>query len=264
MYHLAFKHSEKALGVDGGSMNDGAAIEQYTYTNDDRFHWYVTPSGDKQQLVNRRSGKCLALSAETSTASITQKTCADVSTQQFVFNPSSGLQVIYATTGKAIEVQGSSTANDARVVQAADGAWNLNRQLRLTPVIAGEPHRLKFSHITTEAACGDYYWYDIAQPNGKPLKKPADSFVQLIFAGGKQTPTGADLNPFIAQQVSGNKVAIDPTYGLNDDAATAAGSCSASCVRVSSASLAGQCCSCNGVRKTFSRSTWNASTYLCQ
>jgi hypothetical protein len=35
--------------------------------------------------------------------------------------------------------------------------------------------------------------------------------VPLIFAGGKQTPTGTDLNPYIAQQVNRSQVAIDPS-----------------------------------------------------
>jgi hypothetical protein len=137
--------------------------------------------------------------------------------------------------------------------------------MRLTPIIAGEPHRLVFSHTTDDAPCGDaYYWYDIAQPKLSPLHAPEDSFVQLIFVGGKETLGGTDVNPFISQQVSGNLVAIDPTYGLTDSSTTSTGACAAACVKSSSVDVTGQCCACNAVTKKFSRSTWNANTYLCQ
>lgn len=267
VYHLTFKHSGKALGVDGGTLSDGAAIEQYTYTaSDDRFHWYVTPMGDRHQLVNRRSGKCLALASESSTGALVQKACANVGSQLFVFNPASDHQVIYSHYGKPLEVQGASTANDARVVQAVEGGWSHHRQIKLTPVIAGEPHRLRFSHTSPEAECGDYHWYDIAQPNGQPLRAPADSYVQLIFAGGKETLTGADVNPFIAQQVSGNKVAIDPTYGLNEGQTTTAGSCTyANIVFDPTRLMSGQCCvRSDGVMSKFSVSPFSTSVYLCR
>lgn len=267
VYQLSMKHSGKAIGVDNGSMLDGAVIEQGTYVStDDRFHWYITPVGSGFQFVNRRSGKCISLASDSATAGLVQKTCSTSESQVFQFNPSGdGNQAIYSRYNRALEIAGASLYNDAKLTQAADGSWYDHRLLRITPVIAGEPHRLVFSNITNDAPCGDaYYWYDIAQPNLQPLHSPADSFVQLIFVGGKQTATGADLNPFISQQVNGNLVAIDPTYGLNDSSSTSTGACTATCVKSSSASLAGQCCSCNGVTKAFAKSAWNASTYLCQ
>ena len=97
------------------------------------------------------------------------------------------------------------------------------------------------------------------------LADPASTWVQLIFAGGKQSATGTDTNPYIAQQVSGNQVAIDPTYGLDEDSQSSTGACKASCLAVSAArSLAGQCCSCNGVSKVFAKSPLNSITYLCR
>jgi hypothetical protein len=33
---------------------------------------------------------------------------------------------------------------------------------------------------------------------------------------------------------------------------------------MSSASIAGQCCSCGGVNEQFAKATFNANTYLCQ
>jgi hypothetical protein len=266
MYYLKARHSGKAVAVDNGSLADGAAIEQGSYfASEDRFHWYITRVNNSYQFVNRRSGKCLALASDTSTSTLVQQTCAATATQLFQMTATgSGQHVIYSKHGRALEVAGASSYNDARI-QQGDGSWSDHRMFTLVPLLAGEPHRLTFSHITNDAQCGEFnYWYDIAQPNGEPLRAPEDSYVQLIFAGGKDTLAGKDINPFIAQQVSGDLVAIDPTYGLSESAATSTGTCAAACVKVSSASVAGQCCSCGGASRKFIKSTWNASTYLCQ
>lgn len=267
VYSLTMYHSGQAVAVDAGSLADGAAIEQAPYSStDDRFHWYVSEVGGKYQFINRRSGKCIAFGSDAAGSRLVQKTCANTSSQLFSVMPTgSGTQVFASPGMRAIEVEGGSRTTDTRLALGGNAEWGHERQMRLTPILAGEPHRLTFSHVSGGASCGGlYYWYDISQPNLQPLRSPVDTFVQLIFAGGKDTLTGTDTNPFISQQVSGDMVAIDPTYGLNEGATTQIGTCSASCLRVSTPSIAGQCCSCNGLRKAFSRSTWNANTYLCQ
>jgi len=267
VYQLSMKHSGKALGVDNGSMLDGAVIEQNTYlSTDDRFHWYITPIGTGYQFVNRRSGKCMSLASDVATAGIVQQTCSTSETQIFQFNPSGdGNQVIYSRYNRALEIAGTSLYNDAKVTQGADGSWYDHRLVHFTPILAGEPHRLVFDNLTNDATCGAAnYWYDIAQPNLQPLRSPLDTFNQLIFVGGKQTLTGTDLNPFISQQVSGNLVAIDPTYGLEDSGTTSTGSCTVACTKISSTDLTGQCCSCNSVTRAFKKSAWSTTTYLCQ
>jgi hypothetical protein len=268
VYSVTAKHSGKAIAVDNGSMLDGALIEQGTYSSyDDRFQWYISPVNGGYQFTNRKSGKCLALASDSPTAALVQKTCLPESTQTFAFTPigSNGALVIYTKHGRTLEIVNKSTYNDARIAQGADGGWDDHRFFTLTPIFAGEPHRLTFSHTTNDATCGEYnFWYEITQPNGQSLRAPEDSFVQLMFAGGKETLTGKDINPFIAQQVSGDLVAIDPTYGLNDMGTTTTGSCSAACTKVTTVNVAGQCCSCNGATKVYKRSAWNTSTYLCQ
>jgi hypothetical protein len=267
VYQLTMRHSGKALGVDNGSMLDGAVIEQGTYVStDDRFHWYVTPMNGRYQFINRRSGKCMSLGADTATAGLVQKPCSTSESQIFYFTPTGdGDQVLYSTYGKALEIAGTSLYNDAKFTQSADSGWANHRMVHFTPILAGEPHRLVFDNMTNDATCGNAnYWYDIAQPNLQPLRAPADSFIQLIFVGGKQTLTGTDLNPFISQQVSGNLVAIDPTYGLDDSGTTSTGSCTVACTKISSTDLTGQCCSCNSVTRAFKKSAWSTTTYLCQ
>jgi hypothetical protein len=176
---------------------------------------------------------------------------------------SSSTYTLHTWFGRAIQAKGNATTDDAPLVQAIADRTH-SQQFYLAPILAGEPHRLKYSRETTGAACGTYYWYDIAQPNGWPLRDPADSFAQLIFAGGKETRTGVDANPFIAQQVSGNRVAIDPTYGLNESPKTQTGACSAACTKITTTNVAGACCTCEGKTKKYSKAGWNASTYLCQ
>jgi hypothetical protein len=150
---------------------------------------------------------------------IAQKACANINSQLFYFVPTGdGTYALYTNWAQAVQVEGNSTAADVPLAQVA-GDWNYSQQFYLTPILAGEPHRLRYSYQSTNAACGSYYWYDITQPNGW-LRDPGASFTQLIFAGGKETRGGVDANPFIAQQVNGNRVAIDPTYGLNETANT--------------------------------------------
>jgi Ricin-type beta-trefoil lectin domain-like len=276
MYTLTSRKSGKALTVDNGSLADGALIEQSTYSpTDDGFNWYVLPNGDKYQLVNRRTSKCMALATDSATSRFAQQPCnATASTQLFVLNPTGdGNYVLLTKYGTLLQVEGASTAEGAYLNQAvseyADGLggpwdWDNYKQLILKPIVAEEPHRLTFAYQTSDAACGEYnYWYNIAKPNGQPLLAPQDTYVQLIFAGGKQTPTGKDINPFIAQKVTGNLVAIDPTYGLNPDSSTQTGACTASCVKYSTANVAGSCCSCNGATKRFIRSAFSSSIYIC-
>jgi hypothetical protein len=54
------------------------------------------------------------------------------------------------------------------------------------------------------------------------------------------------------------------SYGLNPDATTTTGTGAAACTKISTTSVAGQCCSCGGVSKKFVKATFNANTFLCQ
>ena len=106
-------------------------------------------------------------------------------------------------------------------------------------------------------ACDTIFTYDAkntAAVTWQPRKQLKN---KLLFFGG----TG---NPFLAFSSTGTTVSIDPTYGLNQDGTTTTGGCTAACTKLSSASVAGQCCSCNGASKKFAKSTWSATTFICQ
>lgn len=271
VYSLKVAHSGMGIAVSSSSVNDGVSVVQQPYVaSDDRFHWYVTQLGTSTvnnvqqttyQFMNRRTGKCLDLDSKR----VVQRTCSTSNTQRFMLTPTGNLrQVFYTYNGLTVDVQNGSTASGAAVVEGSANTWQTYNMLAFEPLLAIEPHRLKFNRKEAGGPCGNYYWYDVAQPNGVALKDAASTYVQLIFAGGKQTASGADVNPFISQKVNGNQVAIDPTYGLNDSATTTTGSCTASCLKVSTASVVGACCSCNGKTKKFSKSSWNTTTYVCQ
>jgi hypothetical protein len=269
VYAISARHSGKAMMVDGGSSADGAAIRARSLNgNDDTFQWYLSPRGNRYyQLMNRRSGKCLDLANVGSASSaLVQRRCTTSDSQKFhVQDTGDGYQVLYSKHWNAIGVQGAATYDGAPMSQG-DQLWSHHQQLRLEPLMAGEPHELRYSHVTADGPCGDYYWYDISQPNGLPLDSPAGSFVQLIFAGGKTSRGGRDQNPFIAQQVAGNKVAIDPSGYMNGGSRGASGSCVASDLLYDATRrAAGSCCiRYNGRYGSFRQSFWSSTTFLCQ
>lgn len=119
-----------------------------------------------------------------------------------------------------------------------------------------EDHTLTF---VSEAAgaCDTLYTFAATTPTGGALKTPSLLKNKLIFVGYPE-------NEYLQFSSTGKTVTIDPTYGLNETAATAAGSCVAACTKVSANNASGLCCSCNGSTKKLVRSTWSSTTYLCQ
>jgi hypothetical protein len=119
-----------------------------------------------------------------------------------------------------------------------------------------EEHVLTFQSAA-KGSCDTNFFFKATKTNGQPLLYPNQLKNKLKFAD--------QTNPYIAFQNLGNGiVSIDPTYGLNPDGSTQSGSCTAACTKTSSTSVAGQCCSCAGVTKTFVKAAWSGTTFLCQ
>jgi hypothetical protein len=120
-------------------------------------------------------------------------------------------------------------------------------------------HKLTGVGVTSLGGCGPHYKFSVAfdatTTNPKPL--PAQLKWSLSFAD--QQNGWVDF-----RDLGGNVVAIDPTYGLNDEDTTSTGACTVACTKISTVNVANACCSCGGVNKKFKRSTFNANTYLCQ
>ncbi|HKO93380.1 MAG TPA: RICIN domain-containing protein, partial [Polyangiaceae bacterium] len=268
MYTLTASNSGKVVAVTSAA--EGAGLAQYGYSAANPMqNWYALPMGTSvYQFVNRSTGKCMALATDVATAAVVQKDCANNDSQKFTLTAtgSPDQYTLKSRYGKLLEVKGYTSNDGAIFTQATATAADPQRKFKLTPILAGEPHRLTFSHSSDDAACGDYFWYDIKQPNGLPVANPAETFVQLIFAGGKTSLGGADENPFIAQQNSGTQVAIDPSGYMTGGSATASGSCIASDIVYDNAkTCGGKCCvKYNGGAGLLAASSWSTTTFVCQ
>ena len=119
-----------------------------------------------------------------------------------------------------------------------------------------EEHVLTFQS-SAKGSCDTNFFFKATKPGGTALSFPNQLKNKLKFAD--------TTNPYIAFQSLGNGVvSVDPTSGLNEDGTTSSGACTGSCTKITGSNVAGQCCSCGGVNKKFTRATWNAFTYLCQ
>jgi hypothetical protein len=119
-----------------------------------------------------------------------------------------------------------------------------------------EQNHLVFSG-SAKGGCDTNFTFTAKEPTGAALKYPNQLKNELRFADS--------TNPYINFQNLGNGlVSIDPTYGLDEDGVSTVGSCTAACTKISpSVSYAGQCCSCAGATKKFSKAFWTSGLYLC-
>jgi len=251
------------------SAAEGAQVKLASYSAGNMLHnWYASTVNGKYQFINRGSGKCLALASDSATALLVQKTCAVNDSQLFTATaqPYAEEYTLKTRYNTLLEVQNAGQAAGAAIAQTAQTQGDTQRRIRFSPIQAAEPHKLTFDHSSNDAACGDYFWYNVTQPNGAPLADPMSTYIHLIFAGGKRVAGGADENPFIAQMASGSQVAIDPTVYLTGGGTGATGMClTADIVYDNTKTSAGKCCvKYNGGAGTLVVSSWSTTTFLCQ
>jgi len=118
-----------------------------------------------------------------------------------------------------------------------------------------EEHTLTFQR-SEKGGCDTNYFFLAKKTDGSPLQYPGQLKNKLLWAD--------PVNPYVAFQNVGEVISIDPTYGLNEAGSSSTGSCSTACARISSSNLTGQCCSCNGASRVYSRAFWSSVTYLCK
>jgi hypothetical protein len=118
-----------------------------------------------------------------------------------------------------------------------------------------EQHTLTFLR-SEKGGCDTNFFFQAKGTNGAPLLYPAQLKNKLQWAD--------KTNPYIGFQSVGDVVSIDPTYGLNEDSTSQAGSCAAACTKISLTSLVGACCTCNSVNKKYIKSTFNPYIHFCQ
>jgi hypothetical protein len=108
-----------------------------------------------------------------------------------------------------------------------------------------------------KGGCDTNFTFSVKGSTGMALRYPNQLKNELRFAD--------QANPYINFTNLGNgNVSIDPSYGLDEDGTTSTGACTAACTKISTASVAGGCCSCGGLTKAFIKAPWSAVTFLCQ
>ena len=156
---------------------------------------------------------------------------------------------------------GSVVFNANNFVSTLTARWNEQKNCELrggtgASNCTAEQHQLTFKS-SAPGACDTVFTFDAKSTTGGNLLHPDQLKNKLIFVGGS-------ANPYLAFSSTGTTVSIDPTYGLDEDASTSTGSCSAACTKIAAASQVGKCCSCNGKTSTYKKSTVNSNTFLCQ
>jgi hypothetical protein len=151
--------------------------------------------------------------------------------------------------------------NANNLVSTLTARWNEQKNCELrggtgAQNCSAEQHKLTFKSAQA-GACDTIFTFDAKTPAGGNLVNPSQLANKLMFVGYPS-------NPFLAFSSTGTTVSIDPTYGLNDGGTTTTGGCTAACTKVSTTSIATQCCSCNGVAGKYVKSAWSGTTFLCQ
>jgi hypothetical protein len=143
--------------------------------------------------------------------------------------------------------------------QACDAAARDNN-LTTCPV---ETHKLVPAGTASLGGCGVHYKFNVTKDATGTLLYPKQLRWKLHFAD--QANGWVD---FVAPGERGlplGQVAIDPSYGLNEDVTNTSGGCTVACTKISSTTILGNCCTCGGVNKQFARiSTTNPNIYACQ
>lgn len=173
-YHLVAQHSGKCLNISGGSTADGAQLIQWDCqaagaTND---QWSLTAVGDRYRITSRSSGRCVSASGPAG-STIVQRSCGATPNDQFGVAAAGGApatralpqqwsparpngagvaNLVATNSGQCIDVDGGSTAVDAKVVQTS---------------CAGTA-----SQTWAPVALGNGYYHLVAQHSGKCLSLP--------------------------------------------------------------------------------------------
>jgi hypothetical protein len=176
------------------------------------------------------------------------------------WNTQALLDLQYEQANNKVKFPGNVTLNPGALRSRLVAKLRDQQTCESRPVNGGsgncpvEEHQLTFQR-SQPGGCDTNFFFQATQPNGQALKFPAQLKNKLLWVDSQ--------NPYVAFQSSGAVVSIDPTYGLNDDGSTSTGACTAACVRMSASSRAGECCSCNGTTRSFTRSPWSGVTFLC-
>lgn len=178
------------------------------------------------------------------------------------FNTQALLDLQYDQANDKVKLPGNVTLNPGALRSRLVAKLREQQTCDARPANGGngnncpvEEHTLTLQRAE-KGGCDTNFFFKATQPNGQPLKFPAQLENKLQWVDVH--------NPYIRFQNSGDVVSIDPTFGLNATNAVSNGACFGACVRVSAGNVAGACCQCNGATRSLKRSPWSAVTFLCQ
>jgi hypothetical protein len=175
------------------------------------------------------------------------------------------LDMQYEQANNKVYLQGSSSAVllnpgalRSRMVAKLSEQLNCDNNARDNDLTACPKEEHVLAYVSAaKGGCDTNFTFKATKTNGTAL-----TYVNQLKNKLKFTDTA---NPYVSfTNLGGGNVSVDPTYGLNEDGSTSTGSCTAACTKVTTTSVAGQCCTCNGLSKKFVKAGWSATTYLCQ
>ena len=123
------QHSQQCLDNTGLGTADGNPQQQFPCEGGDQQLWNFRPVAgvaDTYTVVNQQSGKCLDVSGASTAdgAAVQQGTCQNGPSQQFTLrrvtyggNDSHDYQLVARHSNKCVDVNGVSTAAQARILQ---------------------------------------------------------------------------------------------------------------------------------------------------
>jgi hypothetical protein len=175
-----------------------------------------------------------------------------------------GVQAILdmqSDAANGIMTYGNIPLNVGALRSSLRSSWEAQMACNNAGNCPAENHYLSFTHAEN-GSCDQKFFFDHKKVKNDvvqsaALSNPGQLVNKLMFVG---YPWNTMLNFYLRD----GQVSVDPTYGLNEGGVSSSGSCSAACTRVSATNIAGQCCSCNGSTKSYVKSSFSASVYLCQ
>ena len=182
-YVLVARHSGKVMEVAGAGLNDGANVQQNTYSGGDYQKWDILPDGNGFFTIKAAHSGKTAEDQGWSTGNggnIDQWGAGENANQHWFFEYAGNgyYSIRNRYSGLYLEVAGVSTANGANIDQWA-GTGGLNQQWRLLPTGNWTKVDDNDSSVAYSANWGGYY--------GNPGYQNTEHFCQT--AGGMATYT---------------------------------------------------------------------------
>ncbi|HTV17708.1 MAG TPA: hypothetical protein VMG12_03530 [Polyangiaceae bacterium] len=123
-----------------------------------------------------------------------------------------------------------------------------------------EEHALRVEQAVPKA-CGLEYTIKATQPSGQPLKYYTQIRNKMVWADRNNLTVTYPTPPVILLGASGYWIGEPTPYNPGSSPPP---ECTPSCTKISAVDVTGQCCDCAGNRKTFKKSAWSPTTFLCQ